>query len=247
MNDSQEATACALCGAPTKLCRSHILPEFLFKSMYDDKNRLHLASALPDLPHRMSQSGFWQRLLCGSCESRISLWERYAERLLSGAIAPTARIEGRVLMLSGIDYQPMKLFLMSILWRSSVTSHRFFAHVSLGPHDERLRLMLLHDDPGDPRDYPCFASVLMHEGGPSGDVIVEPTRTKVFNRNGYRFVFGGHVWAFLVASDYNFPHVPAWFLQRDGTMPLLLGELTEAKFITELMERVHHMGRSPYQ
>lgn len=243
---SAKESICALCLEQKALCRSHIIPEFIFKSIYDQTGRLHIRSGDPDLPNRLAQKGFWQKLLCQACETTISRWERYAELLFAGSRAEvTSSIEGKVLWLHGLDYASMKLFLLSILWRSSVTRHRFFEHVALGPHEDVLRRMLLKSDPGHPQDYACMTSLLLADGEVSRDIIVEPTKTRMFDHRAYRFVFGGHFWAYCIATSRQLPRGPEWHLSGAGSLPILLSELSEVTFITELMAKVHRLGRAP--
>ena len=42
-----------------------------------------------------------------------------------------------------VEYEPFKLFHLSVLFRASVSTLPTFADVSLGPHEERLRNLLL--------------------------------------------------------------------------------------------------------
>ena len=57
------------------------------------------------------------------------------------------------------DYAKFKLFLLSVLWRASVSSIEFYEHINLGnSHAERIKEMLKKQDPGKETDYPfiCF-------------------------------------------------------------------------------------------
>ena len=59
---------CALCLREAALCRSHIIPEFLYEPIYDDKHRLKLLSVIPEQPTTYKQKGIWEKLLCEACE-----------------------------------------------------------------------------------------------------------------------------------------------------------------------------------
>lgn len=164
---------CRLCLAETELCFSHILPEFLYEPFYDDKHKFVTitldGSSSP--PTRIEQKGLREYLLCRSCETLLSGLETYAVdhyfrnpasffmhlsdgrgRPLSGA--PPIGVEYR-----GLDYAKMKLFQLSLLWRVSVATIKFFHHVSVGTeHEERLRSMILTGDPGQANAYPCLVT-----------------------------------------------------------------------------------------
>ena len=88
-------------------------------------------------------------MLCQSCETKLSKWETYARGLLTGGTLLQYRREGTITWVEGIDYSRFKLFQLSILWRAGVTTREFFSKVTLGPHAERLREMLLAEDPGE--------------------------------------------------------------------------------------------------
>lgn len=238
-------TVCALCQDRRQLCKSHIIPEFLYSAIYDDAGRIHLRSGDIATDNKLRQKGIWQYLLCQECETRISKWERYADHLFKGKRPEVTAVRTRDgLWLSGIDYTSMKLFLLSILWRAGVSTDGFFENVMLGPHEETLRGMLLRADPGAPTDYPCFTAMLMADGATVSDLIVQPTKTRVFDRSAYRFVFGGCVWAYCVARGIGVRGAEP-FLSKDGVMPILVTDAREATFVAELVERVHRLGRGP--
>ena len=134
---SSPTTVCALCREHRRLCKSHIIPEFLYSTIYDETRRIHVRSGDVATPNTVRQKGIWQHLLCQSCENKISRWERYADHVFRGGWPEvTASRSGQVIWLTGLEYASMKLFLLSILWRSGVSTNRFFANIRLGPHIE---------------------------------------------------------------------------------------------------------------
>jgi hypothetical protein len=64
----------------------------------------------------------------------------------------------RYSIVTGGQYSPFKLFLMTQLWRAGVASDAFWKNVRLGPHEERLREMLLRAYPGQTYEYACVIS-----------------------------------------------------------------------------------------
>ncbi len=69
INKTMNST-CRLCGKTRKLRRSHILPEFLYRPLYDGKHRYFVVSAATDSNFSL-QSGLTERLLCGDCEQQL--------------------------------------------------------------------------------------------------------------------------------------------------------------------------------
>ena len=53
-------------------------------------------------------------------------------------------------MYGKFDYAKLKLFFLSVLWRSGASSQPFFKSVDLGPHNmEIIRKAILESNPGD--------------------------------------------------------------------------------------------------
>src|SRR5574337_1403481 len=108
---------CALCGEPHQLANSHIIPEFLYKSLYDELHRFHVLSLIPDQGNSLKQKGIREPLLCQGCEQKFSVWERYASLALEGGVDLTYRRERNLVYISGLDYAKFRLFQLSIVWR----------------------------------------------------------------------------------------------------------------------------------
>lgn len=236
---------CALCLKPAELRNSHIIPEFLYESMYDDKHRFHVID-VNERYSELEQKGYREPLLCQACETRLSVWEGYARSLFAGKIPLQFDRTGDrgVTWISGIDYTQFKLFQLSILWRTGVAQHRFFEQVSLGPHAEPLRRMLLASDPGEPIRYPCMMREVTLQGM-KAQVIIQPTPTRIFSLSGFRFVFGGFFWAYAVASHAPPKGLHGAFLQRNGTMAMAPpGDLESANFMLDFMARHQQTIRS---
>ena len=68
---------CKLCGEEKKLLKSHIIPEFMYKPLYDGNSRFKCISTAPKIPTMPKQKGDWERLLCKECELHISKFEGY--------------------------------------------------------------------------------------------------------------------------------------------------------------------------
>ena len=234
---------CALCRNDSPLQNSHIIPEFLYDTLYDDKHRLHQLSTNPDSKNRMLQKGLREPLLCGGCEQRLSVLERYVSLVLNGGVGLTHRREGKRLHLGGLDYAKFKLFQLSVLWRASVSSLPMFSQVSLGPHEERIREMRLREDPGPSERYGCLMFVLLHEGQLVQDLIVQPTWARLIGHYAYRFVFGGMVWLYVVSEHALPKYVSENFLELNGTCIIRLQNMDELTFLIKTVSELHQIGK----
>lgn len=227
---------CALCLQTKPLRKSHILPEFLYsEDMYDEAHRLLTKSATTELKAR--QKGYWERLLCADCETLISRWERYAADVFRNKVQVTGQPRGSVLMIEGIDYRKFKLFLLSILWRASVAKDPFFNQVQLGIYEEKLRQMLLGEEPGPADAYPCFIATALLEGK-LADVMIEPTKGRLGKNILYNFTFGGFHWTFLVSTRNIDPGFSSICLSESGKVHILVKEITDYEYIVDLIARV---------
>ncbi|MGH7931324.1 MAG: hypothetical protein ACREQV_26445, partial [Candidatus Binatia bacterium] len=71
------------------------------------------------------------------------------------------------------DYQELKLFFLSLLWRVSESSHNFYRRIKLGPHEPIVRQALIDSNPGDAD----FYSVLLAKF-PKPIGILDPHTTR---------------------------------------------------------------------
>jgi len=231
--------SCALCLKQKPLQRSHIIPEFVYDALYDDKHRLRVLSSKPDRASRMEQKGFREELLCADCEGLIAKWERYVSLVFSGAITTSSRRDGNLVFVSGVDYAQFKLFQLSVLWRAGVSMLPFFSNVRLGPHEELLRKLIVAADPGDPHDYGCTLYALTKDNGVDRELITQPTQFRMQSVRGYHFLFGGMSWVYFVSSHGVPPGLKAAFVQRSGTFALLPVKSPGEMFIERLARRLH--------
>jgi hypothetical protein len=227
---------CRLCQRQKELVRSHILPELVFKPCYDDKHRAR-QRVLPTFKREFVQKGWRQRLLCQDCEARFSRYERYFSSIWYGAktVRPSVAPLPGGLTMHGINYANFKLFHLSILWRMGASALEAFHSVELGPHLERLRKMLLADDPGPASKYPIGAVALINKG--SGEFlegfIVSPHMRRVEGHRVYLLAFGGCMWCYGVSN-----HDAPWFpnaLTEDGSLFILSQQFDEFQEMREFL------------
>lgn len=208
---------CKLCLEDRPLIRrSHIIPDFMYQDIYDENHWIHLGR--PSEPSRMGRvptGEYESNILCQPCDNEIiGNYETYGSRALYGGELPIAEspIFGQVVTPAGqritvcknIDYRKFKLFLLSILWRASISSRDFFGDVHLGCHEEKIRRMLIRDDARESNRYPILLATYLGDKETPADVIGQPHR---FRRNwsiGYNFLIGGTYYIFFI-SRYGIP------------------------------------------
>ena len=144
---------CKLCLTEKELCKkSHIIPDFMYKEIYDEKHSLISFKTHTLHSGQIVFNGAYEKdILCEDCDNNlIGGFENYASRVLYGGKIPVSiknfiKPDGlEFSQAQGVDYIKFKLFLLSVLWRASISSNDFFSSVSLGSlYEEKIRQMIL--------------------------------------------------------------------------------------------------------
>jgi hypothetical protein len=242
MNGKKEP--CRLCLSEREALKfSHILPEFLYKPLRDEKHR-YIVRKHPQgtgTNQAFIQMGIREYLLCGNCEQVLAKYERYAAEVFRKLPDTPREPPGRVVHVTGIDYTRFKIFQLSLLWRAGVSRQASFQEVNLGPHAEVLRRMVLEGDPGEPMEYGC---VLMRTQGPEtlNHIIQLPRHLRFFEHHAYGVTLFGTIWVFIVSSHSNQIHEKDSFLTRAGVLPIHVTNTTSEQFIANLAKEGRRMG-----
>jgi hypothetical protein len=235
---------CRLCLQQRELQLSHIKPEFVYGSLYDEKHRLDVfdlergAQPRDITPARKPQKGVREPLLCKECEGRFNRWETYTSELLYGRPKGTGILSTRTSSVP-VDSASLKLFVMSVVWRASVSSEPFFQYVKLGPtHEERLRVMLLSADPGAPIDYGI--TIVMESALPFELVeqaMVSPECIRQGSERFCRLMMAGLFWLVRVSShrgDWTARQEKFLSLRNDGTLRIYKGNEGTTELLLEM-------------
>jgi hypothetical protein len=139
-------TPCKLCGKPGALVKcSHVIPKW----MYAYGPMRLLTSHTSEFDQR-SPTGVYGQFVCADCEDKFQKWDDYAAKVLRGnstlttVEAPSGLIS--VYDFGSYNYLELKLFFISVLWRTYACEHNFFDQVELGNYAETLATCLLRKD-----------------------------------------------------------------------------------------------------
>ncbi|MCF6281077.1 MAG: hypothetical protein L3J28_02525 [Candidatus Polarisedimenticolaceae bacterium] len=224
---------------------SHIIPEFIYKSLYDEKHRFHVISTYKQKDREKEQKGIRERLLCIDCEQHISRYENYARKVLFGGVEITVLNEDGGIVVSDIDYKLFKLFQLSILWRASISNHKMFKDVSLGPHELTIRKMLMSNKPGTAIEYCCVMMAIKAGEDTMSSFIDQPEKKRINGYVVYRFIFGSIAWLYFVAS-HNVPKIIRGFvLSETGTVRMAIKDIKDMDCIAGFAREAQNMGRFP--
>lgn len=206
---------CKLCQTTQKLCQSHIIPEFMYKPVYSENHKIKCIR--PDGNAGTLQKGLREDLLCSNCESKISKYERHANEILRSIIENNH--SGDVLRINA-DYRKFKLFLLSILWKAGVTTVPTFA-IELGSHEEKIRAMLINENPGDEDEYPCLTFFFKDETNLTRS-IHQPEEIRLEGHRCFRFLIARLLFIYFVSSHQKPAKAQEMSLKKDGSLNVML-------------------------
>ncbi len=225
---------CRLCLKERELRMSHIIPSFFYDPLYSEGHRMARFSSKYGGRVDHVSDGIKERLLCDEHETFLNReYETYARNVLFGDEPLTVIEEPHRFFFGGIDYARFKLFLMSMFWRMGVAKHPFFEILRLGPHEERLRRMILEKDPGQPHEYGCIVSALERDKPGREQTITTPFFSRIEDQNAYKIVISGYFFAMLVSNRSSQLSRQEFFIKQDGVLQIPMVRAEEIRFLAD--------------
>jgi hypothetical protein len=210
---------CKLCGNFGELQYSHIIPEFLYKPLYDKIHRAIQFRHRNVLNKSYLQKGVRDWILCKSCESRVNdniekpFRAFWTERILK------CDIRNNVIIISG-NHDVIKKFILLNLWRASVSNHDIGENAKLGPHEKRIRDIITGNSMAKETDYPLWGNLLVDEKGViQVQLITKFARSRPDGHTVFYSAYGGVEWC-VKCSSHKWPKCEAIKLKADGTLIL---------------------------
>ena len=197
---------CKLCNEKKKLLRrSHIIPDFMYKGLFDENHFIAPIDLIEFKRRKLLPDGFYDsNILCENCDNKIlGKLESYASIVIWGGKSKPdyyPKYEGKInqlnqkfLHVTNLDYTKFKLFLLSIIWRASISKHKIFNSVSLGEHEESIRKMIIENNPSSKDDYPVGMFILTQNNRGPTKMIANPIPNKKDKSLIYNFLINGLV------------------------------------------------------
>ena len=191
---------CRLCLTESYLCKSHVVPEFAYRDLYDDDHRMVMHHVAQDVS-ALRGKGFHEPLLCRKCEVDMSrLYESPVSELWPLLAPPHPPTEPE--LVTGLPYRTLKLFALLVLWRAHHSTIPMFGYVNLPCEVERdLRRRLITGDAGPLALYPVVVFRTVDQSGASMPFVATPLTTSDPRRPRlYSLAFGGLNWLVHLAS-----------------------------------------------
>lgn len=163
---------CRLCNQLKQLVRAHIIPRSFTLRVRGQSKQLIEAREHDTRDVQYWQNGVWDdEILCEGCEKTFQAWDDYGFQLLGkppgNDALPRDDSEVQSFVIKNIDYARLKLFVLSVLWRSSVSSQPFFARVKLGRHESLIAQMIRNQNAGSYDEFPVVLARLVGQPLPS--------------------------------------------------------------------------------
>lgn len=215
---------CKLCNQERELLnKSHVIPNSFFRAVMDENNSLIQTSNLElrsgiEKPKKIFTGEFDKGILCSECDNNVLggldkyghkvFYAGFASKKSSPEIRNVHNPQGSVYtIIKNVDYRKFKLFLLSILWRASISSRPFFKEVSLGPYEEILRKMLFEQNPGKNNEFPILIYMPHDKELNLKSINGQPRKFEFQNQSAYLFTINGFFFIYVVSVEKLDPSI----------------------------------------
>lgn len=242
---------CRLCLKEKSLIKkSHIIPDFLYKDMFDEKHRLVFATLVNIKEMKFFQTGIYEKdLFCQECESEVlGELEKYSSKILFNNNLPKNQQvivergilpDGLKLMrVSNINYQKFKLFLLSILWRASLSKHKIFSQVDLQDKESLIREIII-DNKNLPEDSfrVCILLYSDNFNNSLAKILLKPKRIGNLDEPHYYIFFINHFfYLFEIIKDDRLPWFDVGNIKINNTIEI---PIIDYNFFQQFIERLY--------
>jgi hypothetical protein len=195
---------CKLCRNDKKLIEAHIIPQAFSKDVQKAFGKTQILLIEEGKRSRKApQLGYFDKeILCGTCDGDIGKWEEDLIDLFRKGYENHP-----------YNYSSIKLAILSILWKSHITTNPAFEGVKLGSFwENKLHDLIKNGCASSPEDFSIWINRYksIDKSGKTNPLTeMIPTGTKGRNRgygiNFYCFGFGGHK-IHIVVDKRRFPN-----------------------------------------
>ena len=184
---------CAGCLQNEPLLQSHIIPEWVYKYIYTKDHKFVALDADGIGSPKVEQKGLREELLCFDCEQHLSKYENSVADLFKQIIgkqfttASCDVLSSDIKVIGNYDYNSLKIFCLSVLWRLGVSKRIEYEKYDLGPYKEQLRkiVLCLYSDiiiAHNPGKYKHKTMYSITMAGINVDIILDPNYKEIDNQ-----------------------------------------------------------------
>jgi len=256
---------CKLCLVDKKLQReSHIIPQFMYKQLLRDEGYFHKVGgdtfkefSLGKTPQEFKTGEYDRNILCADCENDVlcKRFEDYAAKVYQSIYSDKESlhnvkidhytnengVDGKII--KDINYTKFKLFLLSILWRASISKKEFFNQVKLGnKHEEIIRKMIFDENPKQPDEYPCFIYDMSIDQPILKGTILLPRKIRESSNTSYEFMICGIAYRFTISKYGRKKIAIAGVINQDNSMIIWKAPVGLGKYYLEEFRKHYFKG-----
>ncbi|MDI6034190.1 hypothetical protein QLS91_14000 [Flavobacterium sp. LB2P84] len=122
-----------------------------------------------------------------------------------------------------LDYTKLKLFFLTILWKSHVSKNLFFKEIDLGEgYAERLRKMILDRDAGAEDEFEVILVKIENNGTKPTQSIVQPRRIKDNGNTAYGYHINEIMYHFNVSKYNKMSMFDKGIIKQDGIIDIAI-------------------------
>jgi hypothetical protein len=213
--------SCKGCGENKKLIRAHIIPESFFVGLKSDgKGPLMVADEL-QYPKRAPIGVYDRAILCHDCEQKFQDIDNYGQQILLKSELKSGEVNGAVYYkISNANYELLKLFFISILWRASVSTQPYYSKVQLGKFEWIAKNIVWNRQF---ENYEEFSFILARfTDNEFGTAMLNPRRLRFSGVNYYIFYLYGFI-LYVKVDQRQTPLIFKPFIMKENQDLLVVG------------------------
>lgn len=141
---------CRLCNEQKGLINAHVIPKWAFMSLYPDdpeESNLPLNLIEKNTQTRRPIGPYDQNILCADCDGYLGKYDGYAKDVFLNSDLKQRGEEAY--LIQNVDFEKIRIFLISIAWRASISGRDEFKKISIGPYEDRIKEILLNIKDGN--------------------------------------------------------------------------------------------------
>ncbi len=249
MDENNYICVCRWCQQSTTLIRAHIIPKAFYVPIKGDSDKVVILRPTEEKFTQITSSGiFDSRILCSKCDGLLGQLDEYGLQIFIYPPSEADRITDGVL--SGYNLhcdviQRAQKFILSVLWRASVTSQDFFRTTNLGQkYEDKIRHLITSGAEVTETDFEFV--VIRTFDHPYDGGIVPPFRVRFEGVTAQQLYLP--YFKFIIRVDQRrFPPIAAIGRFKSGAMPQclrlsykngleekIIGSVTEATLARQL-------------
>jgi len=214
---------CKSCGLDKILVKSHLIPESFVRATDDGSGMLlEITDRVGVFPRRRPIGHYDSNILCYDCEVKLGIPDDYGFKILSQCLGEQIpKYNGTEIgyyTQSGVDVDLLKQFLVSVLWRLSVSTIDFANLISLGQFESRAKEIAFGDQSSE-HEFSFFLSRFKPD--PKSSIMISPFGQKFMNCN-FATIFFPEIQAWLKVDNRNTAPDLMKFLPKNGTEVILI-------------------------